>query len=138
MEWKEDKGKTVEVQIEKMCLHKSWDENEHKTAHLLLENVIFLNNGHWVKDWPKDHTTIHVNCNDVFGWGCADAEDILHSEIGDLYEMWKKDSSWGPAVWCILKRKQMPQEPVEKLITDAGIWNLKELLGINNEADKVK
>jgi len=95
---------------------------------LLCEDVVFINNGYWIKDWPKDHITIHANCSDIFAWGCADAEDVLYSELKDLYQMWKKDPSWGPAVWCIKKRKQKPQEPVEDLIREAGIWNLDEIL----------
>lgn len=103
-------------------------EEEDFLKVLLCEEVLFINNGWWDKTWPKDKITIHVNCNDVFAWGCADAEDINHGELQDLYEMWKKDPAWGPAVWCIKKRKQMPQKPVEDLINKAGIWNLKEIL----------
>jgi hypothetical protein len=106
-------------------------EGEDYLKVLLCEDVLFINNGWWATEkgeWPKDHITVHVNCNDVFAWGCADAEDITYSELEDLYNMWKKDPNWGPAVWCIKKRKQMPQKPVEKLINDADIWNLKEIL----------
>lgn len=103
-------------------------EEEDYLKVLLTEDVVFINNGHWNKDWPKDHITVHVNCNDVFAWGCADAEDITYSELGDLYAMYKKDPNWGPAIWCIKKRKMMPQKPVEKLIKEAGIWDLQEIL----------
>lgn len=107
------------------------DEIEYKLSHLLMNHVIFCNNGWWWEEkgisWPKDYITHHVNCNDVFAWGCADAEDITHEEIHGLYTMWLKDPSWGPAIWCIKKRKCKPQEPVEKEIRRLGVWNLDEI-----------
>jgi hypothetical protein len=115
-----------------LCIIEESDEIGHKLAHLLAEDVIFCNNGWWFeeegKPWPKDYITLHVNCNDVFAWGAADAEDVTSSELSDLYEMWEKDNNWGPAAWCIKKRKEMPQPPVEKLIREQAIWNLEELL----------
>jgi len=120
------------VEILDSELEKDCNEIEMKLAHLLCEGVIFCNNG-WFKDkWPKDYITLHVNCNDVFAWACADAEDVTYHEVSELYEMYKKDPCWGPAAWCIKKRKQMPQSPVEKRIKEQGIWNLEEL--IKNES----
>lgn len=122
----------ITINIPLACLQSDYDESEHKLAHLILERVIFINNGWWMKEenkpWPEDHTTLHVGCNDIFAWGCADSEDITHSEISDLYEMWKKDNNFGAAAWCIKKRKQMPQEPVEKIFRKDAIWNLEELI----------
>lgn len=106
-------------------------ESEDYLKVLLCEQVVFINNGHWRKDWPKDCITVHVNCNDVFAWGCADAEDITFSELEDLYNMYKKDNSWGAAAWCIKKRKQMPQKPVQDLMNKTGLYNLKELINGN-------
>ncbi len=105
-------------------------EDEDYLKVLLCENVAFINNGWWRKDWPQDHVSIHIGCNDVFAWGCADAEDVLCSELQDVYEHWKKDPDWGAAVWCIKKRKQMPQPPVAKILREKG-YNLEELLGID-------
>lgn len=121
----------ITVRIPKYALTAEYDEVEYKLAHLILDDTIFCNNGWWYekegKPWQKDRTTLHVNCNDVFYWGCADAENICHGEIGDLYEMWKKDPMWGAAAWCIKKRKQMPQGPVADRMTKAG-WDLQELI----------
>src|ERR1019366_4612615 len=103
-------------------------EPEEQIAFLILEEVLFTNNGWWDKTWPKDAISLHVNCNDVFAWGFADAEDILYSEIKALLEMYLKDNLWGAAAWCIKKRKMIPQPPVERIIRDIGIWNLEELL----------
>jgi hypothetical protein len=120
------------VEIYKEWLDPKKDQIEYKLAHLILEDVIFCNNGWWYKEegvnWPKDYITLHVGCNDIFAWGCADAEDITHSEINELYEMYTKDNNLGPAAWCIKKRKQMPQSPVEEQFNKSKIWNLKELI----------
>jgi hypothetical protein len=94
-----------------------------KIAHLLVEGILFTNNGHWDSNWTKDKTTLHVSCNDLFAWGCADAEDILHSEISELYSMYRKDPIWGASAWCIKKRNLMPQSPVEKKMRESGVWN---------------
>lgn len=102
-------------------------EIEYHLAHLLINSVIFCNNGHWKKDWPKDHITVHVNCNDVFAWGCADSEDITNDEVIELYKMWRKDPTWGPAIWCIKKRNLMPQKPVYDAIKKEGIWDLDSM-----------
>jgi hypothetical protein len=130
------KTKTV-VNISDITLQKNYDEIEHKLAHLILEDIIFCNNGWWFekenKFWPKDSITLHVNCNDVFWWGCADSENITHSEIHDLYEHFRKDQSWGPAIWCIKKRKQIAQKPVEESIKRGGIWDLEEIYKDFNE-----
>lgn len=99
-------------------------------SHLLLNDVVFLNALWWEKDCPEHvqkAIAVSVNCNDIFAWGCADAEGLPYSEIENLYRMWQKDPEWGPAVWCMLKRKEMPQEPVEKLVREGGIWNLESL-----------
>lgn len=103
-------------------------EKEDYLKVLLCEEVLFINNGHWNPNWPKDCITVHVICNDIFAWGAADAEDITYGELKELYEMWKKDENYGAAAWCVKKRKQMPQKPVEKTLRDQGIWDLDKLV----------
>lgn len=117
-------------------------EEEAALAHLLMNEVVFLNSHWWEKEWPeaaRKQTSINVNCNDVFAWGCADAESMLHDDIENLYRMWRKDPEWGSAVWCMIRRNQMPQKPVEKRIRDAGIWDLDSLkLGENTQEAEVQ
>lgn len=129
----DDSEGKVELGSWKAVLARDWEDIEHKLAHLLLEDVIFCNNGWWFekegKPWQKDYISHHVNCNDVFGWGCADSEDVTYSEINELYhDFWQKDPVWGPAAWCIKKRRRLPQPPVAKRMREAGIWNLEELV----------
>lgn len=52
-----------------------------------------------------------VNCNDVFYWGCSDAEDIEPEEIPDLLECYKQTNDYGDMLWCCRKRKMRPQKP---------------------------
>lgn len=110
-------------------------ETPQALAHMLINEVIFLNDHWWQKEWPdaaKKLASLNVNCNDVFAWGCADAEELPYDEIEPLYRMWRKDPSWGPAVWCMIRRNQMPQKPVEDSIRKAGVWDLDKLgLGTN-------
>lgn len=125
-----------------MKKEKKMFEDEKALALLLINEVIFLNDHWWEEEWPEKAqkiSSINVNCNDIFAWGCADAEELPYKEIENLYRMWRKDPLWGPAVWCMLQRNEMPQKPVEKIIKEAGIWNLKELgLGENVTEDYVQ
>ena len=74
--------------------------------------------------WREDAVSLHLNCNDVFAWGCADAEDVLHSDLADIYDHFVKDNKWGTAVWCIKRRKMRAQKPVYDEIKKEGIWDL--------------
>jgi hypothetical protein len=102
-------------------------ETETAIATLLIESIIFLNSFHWEEEWnkeAKDKVSLNVNCSDVFAWGCADAETLDYKDIEDLFNHFKKDNLWGSSVWCIKKRKLMPQKPVYDKIMEIGIWNL--------------
>lgn len=105
-------------------------DQEQVVALLLINEVIFLNTPWWKDDWPeeaKNATVMFVNCNDVFAWGCADAETIELHEIESLFDLWEKDSVYGAEIWCILKRKELPQRPVYNRIKERGIWDLDAL-----------
>lgn len=105
---------------------------EDYLKYLLCEDVIFINNGWWYEKegvpWKKDAVTLHVGCNDIFAWGCTDAEDITYSELESLYNMVRLDPVYGAAVWCIAKRKRWPQKPVEDDIRKQGIHDLDKIL----------
>lgn len=85
--------------------------------------------------WTEEESkliSVHVNCNDIFAWGCADSEDLPHDEIENLYRMWRADPTWGSAKWCAIRRKQKPQGPVIKAMQEAGAWDsIMENLGPN-------
>lgn len=149
VEWEMDWGDHHETPQVRKTGKEMMFEKEIALAHLLLNEVVFINSNWWmyfetdIKDhkwalkprsdarWTEEESkTISVNviCNDVFAWGCSESETLPHDEIKNLYRMWKKDSQWGPAVWCMIQRGQMPQKPVEDAIRKAGIWNLDELM----------
>lgn len=105
-------------------------EPEQAVARMLAAGVIFLNNHWWEDQWPeeaKKTTSLNVNCNDVFAWGCADGEEVYYNELEDLYDHWLKDPERGPDVWCCKKRKELPQKPVYERIKAAGIWDLDSM-----------
>lgn len=105
-------------------------EIEHALALLLVNEVAFLNQNHWEKSWPEEARRtfyVGINCNDVFAWGCSDAEGASYDDIETVYRHWLKDPHWGTAVWCMIKRRELPQRPVAERIAKAGIWNLDAL-----------
>jgi hypothetical protein len=105
-------------------------EDGKALAVLLANDVIFLNSYWWEKEWPEDArkvTALCVNCNDIFAWGCADAENLNYEDLQDLYDHWLKDKRNGSAVWCCKKRGQLPQAPVLKDIKAGGIWDMDSM-----------
>lgn len=113
-------------------------QQEEALALLLLNQVVFLNSYWWEEDQPeekRERISVSVECNDVFASGCADSEELPYEEIENLYKMYIKDPIWGTAIWCIQRRKQMPQKPVEKLIRKAGIWDLDSMGIAENTMD---
>lgn len=102
-------------------------EPEKALAALLAAEQVFLNTNWNMKSWPeeaRETLVVYANCNDVFMWGCADAEDVSYDQINEVFDHWVKDPAWGVAVWCIQRRGLMPQPPVERLIRCGGIWDL--------------
>lgn len=93
-------------------------DESRMVAELLMNEVLFVNSRPYVSNpWDKKDASsiggptlvLFVICNDIFAWACADAECVSMKELPYLYEAWRADRTWGAAVWCIKKRKQMPQ-----------------------------
>lgn len=134
MDWKE--GRNIAKHPER---YEIVFEKDRALAELLHKEVVFLNSFWWEKELPEriqGAISIAVQCSDVFAWACADAEPLPYDEIERLWRMWKKDEHWGPAVWCMLRRRQMPQKPVEDLIRKHGIWDLDSLNLNENTQDQ--
>lgn len=117
-------------------------EDDKALARLLAEGVVFLNSHWWEEDWPeraKKITSLNVNCNDIFAWGCADAEEMEYDELQGLYDLWFADRTWGAAKWCASKRKQQPQPPVIASMKKAGVWDASmEALAANTQDAEVQ
>lgn len=97
-------------------------------AILLKESILFSNEASFSytfegKIYNEKTTGLFVNCNDIFAWGCADAENLPYDQISILYKMWKDDNKWGFAKWCCKIRNQQPQSPVKKDMIKDGSWD---------------
>ena len=88
---------------------------EAMVAKLLDEEILYIN------DWGN-HTSLYVNCNDVFVWACADGEPLSILDIPVLFEEYEKDPRWGSTKWVCKKRNEKPQVPIEKMMKDEGLW----------------
>ncbi len=105
----------------------SYDE-DLAIATLLKESILFCNGRNHSCEisgvkYEGNTTVLFVNCNDIFAWGCADAEDLPYKEIINLYKFWRKDRKWGAAKWCCKIRNQQPQAPVKKDMIKEGSWD---------------
>jgi len=117
-------------------------EGEDALALLLINEVVFLNSHWWEDEWPeeaKKRTSLNVNCNDIFAWGCADAESMNYADIENVYRMWRADTEWGAAKWCAIRRNQKPQPPVIAAMKKADSWDdMMEKLGENTQDAEVQ
>lgn len=104
---------------------KEYVDEESALAILLADGVLFSNFREYGWDGRVEGRTtiLFVNCNDVFAWGCADAESLPHKQIGPLLKMHLADETWGAIKWCCIQRQQRPQPPVERDMRAAGAWD---------------
>lgn len=115
-------------------------------AELLSAEIIFANCRPYVHSWkdrgeePDGRTVVlFVNCNDLFAWACADAEDLPLEEVPTLYKAWKAEGRWGVEKWCCRRRNQRPQPPVERQMREAGVWDAEmEALPPNTQDAEVQ
>lgn len=99
---------------------------EQALAVLLQAGELFANSRRYLglEDEPYPETIVlFVICNDVFAWGCADAEELPLHELVNLYKMWRAEKGWGTTKWCCKRRNQKPQGPVEKKMREVGKWD---------------
>ena len=66
--------------------------------------------------------TLFVNCNDVFSWGCCDAEPVTFEELVNLFELYEKNPECGPTQWVCIKRNEQPQLPVVDWLKAHNGW----------------
>jgi hypothetical protein len=96
---------------------------------LLREDVLFIGEG---RSRGEETVGVFVGANDVFAWGCADAECLPYGEIAGLFKAWHGDKEWGVIKWLCRRRNQRPQGPVEKEMREAGVWDEgMEAIGAN-------
>jgi hypothetical protein len=103
-----------------------FDENE-ALAWLLLNEYAFVNFPWWLKEKDgikNDELSVQVfiNTNDVFAWGCADAESIEIHHIKEVFEELQKDPKWGVINWVCKKSNLKPQAPIVVDMKKDGVW----------------
>lgn len=65
--------------------------------------------------------TLNLNVNDVFAWGHSDSEQIGHDELEELTKRVIENPLWGVTLHVVIKRCQLPQDPIVKYMTETGI-----------------
>ena len=66
---------------------------------------------------------LHVICNDLFYWGCADSEQFSIYELEELHKAYKSDDKWAIDKMCCSKRGLQPQVPIVEKMKQDGMWN---------------
>lgn len=66
--------------------------------------------------------SLWINCNDLFYWGCADAEPLPYDDIESAYMAWKEEPH-GLDKWICKRRGKRPQAPVIALMKKKGVWD---------------
>lgn len=107
-----------------------WKENNSMVAVLLAKEVVWVREASATvnKDSPYEatypnSTMVFVGANDVFAWGCADAEELPEDQIKDLFLEWHNHKEVGVMAWLCIKRQEKPQKPVEDMMRKAGRWD---------------
>lgn len=115
---------------ESKILNPDYYDEQKALACLLASDICFLNvKNVGTKEKPEWTTVVYVNANDIFAWGCSDAESITNndgeadSEIIALYKCWKENPNWGFAKWLCFKRNEQPQNPVKDLMIKNNCWD---------------
>ena len=78
----------------------------------------------------------HINCSDVFWWGCADAEEITPNNLPLLEQSLKDvgDLGDGPHLFVSRVRKLRPQGAMYKYI-NGELWPLFDECGPDRPAE---
>lgn len=66
----------------------------------------------------KSEPHLLINCNDLFYWGCADAQEITIDDISDFNKAIKETERHGEILWCCRKRNMRPQKPYYKYFNE--------------------
>lgn len=126
-------------------------DHEAMASKLLDDGVLFISDGiskydYLCKEHPNTDAfvekspktiTLMVLCNDVFAWGCADAEEVTSEELPVLFEMYQADRVNGPVKWVCKKRNQKPQKPVADMLKEEKSWDDSMESLPDNEYDKM-
>lgn len=62
--------------------------------------------------------SMYVNCNDLFYWASADAEDFSVEDLDDYQQALTESAKHGDLLWVCRKRKMRPQKPYYKYFNE--------------------
>lgn len=86
-------------------------EVEEKLIEMLQDGAVFISG---------QLDTLCVNCNDLFYWACADAENMALADLDEVYRHFKADTL---EEWCCLRRGMRPQRPLITQLKERGKWS---------------
>lgn len=92
-----------------------FDEDE-AVLQLFQEGILFSHE-------QNGNTGLSVNSNDVFMWGCADADDLPYDKIESLYRLVLAHGEAGKEKWLCIQRNSKPQVCVARDMKTAGAWD---------------
>jgi len=130
--WVEKEGATVKVTIDPDQLF--WVSSVTGKEHCLKDECLSLllaEEGLLFVGTPKTcffedqagQAALWINCNDTFGYGCADAEPLLHSEIGPVTKLYLQWGCHGVIKWVALRRKERPIPEIVEHMKKDGHWD---------------
>jgi hypothetical protein len=76
----------------------------------------------------------YISCNDIFYWGCADAEDVNKKTFPILRKAFKDAGNDGVLLYCARQRKMRPQGAAYKFV-DKKHWHLFDACGSERKPD---
>lgn len=95
----------------------------------------------WFKCTGKSSFRVLVNCNDLFWWAVADAEEVTEDLLPDLKKAIKDCAKtvqfgefFGTLLFCCRVRKMRPQNAYYKYINEE-LWPLFDACGSEREVD---
>ena len=82
-------------------------------------------------EWDSE-LNFYINCNDIFCWGCVDAEDVTPETLPILEQAFKDAKYSGDLLYCARQRKMRPQGAAYKVIAKKD-WHLFDACGPERE-----
>lgn len=105
------------------------EDHDLMLSILLARGIVFSREGYTTINRGSKYeasgegTALFVNTNDVFAWGCADAQDLPHEEIPKLFMHYHQSGADGVIAWACYKNNMQPQKAVKIDMVKAGTWN---------------
>lgn len=105
------------------------EDHDKMLAILLVRGVVFSRDGFTIINKDSKYeasgegTALYVNTNDMFAWGCADAEDLPHEEIPKLFMHYHQNGADGVVMWACYRNQMQPQRAVKADMIARGVWN---------------